>query len=229
IEGVRCPFVQLSNYRISNSPYHVGELENIYSLQMEINRTRSEMITHRRRNTAKWIARKDLVKQEAQEAMQSNIINDIIWVEGNAPFSQYLEQVAPQALTADSYNQDQIIRNDINEITGVNEYLRGQPQGISRAATEASIIVGATNVRTRHKLNQVETFLRRIGQRLLDVIADTLPETDFEEMRMYVTGADAERLLRSMGEDPNTVVIVTPSPEIFEGRYIVDVERGSAE
>lgn len=230
IEGIRCPIYQMPNYRIYNSPYHVGELENIYSLQLELNRTRSEMVTHRRRNTAKWMVRKDAISQEGMEALRSNIINDIVPIEGNVSFAEALEALEPQQLNPDAYAQDQIIHNDINEITGVNEYLRGQPQDISRTATEASIIEGATNVRTRHKLNQVERFLRRIGQGLLDTIADTLPQTPFEEMRLYVTGVEAERLLRAVGaQNPTTDAIFEPSAETFIGRYVVDVERGSAE
>ena len=197
---------------------------------MELNHTRSEMMTHRRRNASKWVYREDLVTDEGLEAMKSGIINDLIPVKGMHPLESIIQQIVPQPLSSDAYNQDAIIRNDINEVTGVNEYLRGAPQDISRTATEASIIEGATNVRTRHKLNQVETFLRRIGQHLLDTITNTLPETDYEEMRMYVTGSEAQRLNATMGnENINTDVLLTPSPEIFVGEYLVDVERGSVE
>ncbi|KKK93346.1 hypothetical protein LCGC14_2693780, partial [marine sediment metagenome] len=117
-----------------------------------------------------------------------------------------------------------------NEITGVNEYLRGVPQNISRTATEASIIEGATNIRTRHKLLQVETAARQVGQVLLDIIRDVLPTTAFEEMTMFISGKEAESLNRASGNDPQAgPVILTPNPEIFEGRYRVEVERGSTE
>lgn len=230
IEGIRCPIVHLGNYRIPNSPYHFGDLEMIASLQDELNKTRSQMITHRRRNIAKWIYRRDFLDDDGINAMKSSIINDAIPVDGNEPFERLIQQVTATPLTADVYNIDGIIRNDINEITGVNEYLRGSPQDISRTATEASIIEGATNVRTRHKLIQVELFARRIGQMLLDIMTDTLPLTDFEEMSMYITGRQAQSLNRQLGnEDINTDVIVTPTPETFQGSYVVDVEAGSTE
>lgn len=230
IEAVRCPIIQLGNSRIANSPYHIGELEMIASLQDELNKTRSQMITHRRRNIAKWVYRRDRLDDDAVQAMKSSIINDTIPVDGNEPFERLISQIVATPLSADIYNIDGVIRNDINEITGVNEYLRGVPQDISRTATEASIIEGATNVRTRHKLIQVETFVRRIGQMLLDIMTDTLPETDFEEMSMYVSGRQAEMLNRTMGmQDTNTDVTITPTPETFQGRYVVDVEAGSTE
>jgi hypothetical protein len=162
--------------------------------------------------------------------MRSAITNDVIKVETNEPIQNIIQAITPQPLSADSYAIDDRLRADVNEITGVNEYLRGVPQNISRTATEASIIEGATNIRTRHKLLQVETAARQAGQILLDIIRDVLPTTEFEEMTMFVTGREAERLNRASGNDPEAGdVLLTPNPEVFDGRYRVEVERGSTE
>lgn len=230
VENIKCPIVQIPNYRIPNCPYNVGELENIRSLQEELNKTRSQMITHRRRNVMKWMYRKDQVGQEALTAMKSGRINDMIPVSGTAPMEQLILPITPTPIGLDAYQMDAQIRADINEITGVNEYLRGVPQDIRRTATEASIIEGATNVRTRHKLLQIETAARQIGQLLLNIMADVIPQTDFEEMRLFITGREAERLNMVSGQSSfNTDAILTPTPEIFTGKYVVFVERGSAE
>lgn len=228
IEHVKCPIVQLHNYRIPNSPYHMGELEQVASLQNELNKTRSQMITHRRRNVQKWLVRTNAVDEEGLEAMRSSKVNDVIPVKGTDPFDALVVPIAPQPLSGDSYQIEAQIRADINEITGVNEYLRGMPQGISRTATEATILEGATNIRTRHKLLQIETAARQTGQLLLDIVKDVLPSTDFEEMSIYVTGREAAKLGRVTGQ-PMSAGRVTPIPEIFEGRYLVEVERGSTE
>ncbi len=230
IEHIKCPIVQLPNHRIPNCPYSVGELENIRALQEELNKTRSQMITHRRRNIMKWMYRKGQVRQEALDAMASGIINDLIPIEGNAPLEFYVHPVEPTPLSADSYALDAQIRADINEITGVNEYLRGVPQDIRRTATEASIIEGATNVRTRHQLLQIETAARYIGQLLLDIMSDVLPLTDFQEMTLYITGREAEKLNRATGQPmADADAALTLTPETFTGKYVVFVERGSAE
>ena len=69
-----------------------------------------------------------------------------------------------------------------------------------------------------------------VGQMLLDIIKDVLPLTSFEEMSMFITGRESERLNRSTGqEEIRTDNVLTPTPEIFEGRYEVRVERGSTE
>jgi hypothetical protein len=208
----------------------MGELEQMAPLQDELNKTRSQMITHRRRNVAKWIVREHAMTEETEQAIKSSKVNDVIPIRGNDPFDSLLAPVHATPLSADMYQIGDQIRNDINEVTGVNEYLRGVPQNISRTATEATIIEGATNIRTRHKLLQVETASQQVGQLLLDVMTDVLPLTDFDEMSMYVTGREAEQLNRSQGmEDPRYNSTITPTPEIFEGKYEVRVQRGSTE
>jgi len=230
VEEITNPIIQIPNYRIPNSPYHMGELEHIRSLQLEINKTRSQMMTHRRRNVMKWVINEARLTEDAIEAMKSAIVNDVIRVETNEPIENIIQAIAPQPLSQDSYAIDDRLRADVNELTGVNEYLRGTPQNISRTATEASIIEGATNTRTRHKLLQVELAAKQAGQVLLDIIRDVLPLTRFEEMTMFVTGKDAERLNRTAGIEPQTQpALLTPNPEVFKGRYRVEVERGSTE
>ncbi len=230
MEQITCPIVQVPNYRMPNSPYHIGELEQIRSLQLEINKTRSQMMTHRRRNVMKWVVNEDRLSDDALDAMRSGIVNDVIKVESNEPIESIIQAIVPTPLSADAYAIDDRMRQDVNEITGVNEYLRGVPQDISRTATEASIIEGATNIRTRHKLLQVETAARQVGQILLDIIRDVLPTTTFEEMTMFISGKEAEQLNRASGNDPQAgPVLLTPNPEIFEGRYRVEVERGPTE
>lgn len=230
VEQIKCPLVQIPNYRIPNSPYHLGELEQIRSLQLEINKTRSQMMTHRRRNVMKWIVNESRLTEDALEAMRSSKVNDVIKVETNEPIENIIQAITPTPLSADSYDMDDRLRADVNEITGVNEYLRGSPQNISRTATEAAIIEGATNIRTRHKLLQVETAARQAGQILLDIIRDVLPTTEFKEMTMFITGREAEKLNRAVGNDPEAGdVLLTPNPEVFVGRYRVEVERGSTE
>ena len=229
VEQITAPIVQLGNYRIPSSPYHMGELENLRSLQEELNKTRSQMITHRRRNVMKWMVRPDQLDEDAMRAIQSSSVNDVIPVKGNAPFDTLVQPIVPQQLGQDSYMVSDIIRNDINEVSGVNEYLRGVPGDIRRTATEASIIEGSANIRTRHKLNQVEDAARQVGQLLLNITSDVIPETDFEELKLFITGREADDLNRLFGQEANTDIVFTPTPETFVGKYVVFVEGGSAE
>lgn len=248
-----CPIVQLANYRIPNSPYHMSELEQIWSLQAELNKTRSHMITHRRRQAAKVFAKKGALGTEAVQALQSPVVMDVAFVEGDQPLDQLVKTVDIPNLAADIYNVSQIMQNDIYEISGVNEYLRGAGPDIRRTATEASIIEGSTNIKTQFKLRQVEKAARKVGRLMLATARDVYPETDYDEIQLYLTGRDADKIVRaaqaetmaSLVDEETTPemlgdaysalppmaqdAMVTPSADIFVGEYEVHVEQASTE
>ena len=246
------PIAQLGNYRIPNSPYHMGELEQLWSLQEELNLTRSQMVTHRRRNVQKYFARKDSLDDSAVDALLSAVTNDIVWVGGDEPLDSLVKpaQVAP--LQGDAYNMSQTISADIYEISGVNEYLRGAAPEIRRTATEASIIEGASNVKSQFKLRQVERVAQDVGTMILRTAAEVYPRTDFEEMQLFLTGREAEMVQKADlgqtaadmlqqgastdeigamlgGEEIQSDILISPTPEIWKGRYEVLVEQASTE
>lgn len=243
------PIVQLGNYKIPNSPYHMGELEQIWSLQQELNKTRSHLITHRRRNAAKIFAKRNALKQDAMDALQSPIINDVAFVDGDQPLEQLVRAVDLPNLSADVYNVSAMMQEDIYEITGVNEYLRGAGPDIRRTATEASIIEGASNIKSQFKLTQIEELTREVGFLLLATAKDVFPLTEYDELQLFLTGRDAEQVQRTdldaqaVAAEGNPALmaevaqmqatpmdtVVSPSPDIFVGEYEVDVEQHSTE
>ncbi len=235
IEDVESSLVQLKNHIIPNMPYGMSEVEQVASLQDELNKTRSQMITHRRRNIAKILYRENQLSTEALDALESADIMRGVPIKGNEPFDDLVSVLQAQPLSSDFYNVSDIIRNDIFEITGVNEYLRGSLPDQSRTATEASIIEGGSNVKIRHKLRLVEEAARQVGQLVLDIAREAYQATDFEEMSIYLTGKEAEQVLRSSGADvydEQGVAMdakLNPVPAIFKGRYEVFVEHGSTE
>jgi hypothetical protein len=244
--------VQMGNYRIPNSPYHFGELEPIWELQAELNKTRSHLITHRRRNVAKVFAKKNALGTEAIQALQSPVVFDVAFVDGDQPLDQLVTAVQLPNLSVDVYSVAQTMQDDIYEISGVNEYLRGASPAIRRTATEASIIEGASNVKSQFKLRQVEKASKKVGTIMLATMKDVFPRTDYDEIQLYLTGKDAEKVtrasqgelmagLQSDGASPEEMgiakdampssmdVSLSPSEDIFTGSYEVEVEHESTE
>lgn len=239
-----CPIVQLPNYRIPNSPYHMGELEQIRDIQRELNFTRTQQLQHRARNAQKYIYAKGALKPEGLLALESQETNVGIPVETNGgPLDQYFQPVQVPNLSADMYNMSTQLQQDIYEITGVSEYLRGATPTISRTATEATIIEGASNAKSSAKLRAIERYVKRLGTLILGFAADTYPETAYDELQLYLTGRDAQLVARATPEaelvdeagmpiDPREVTSTTinpTAPEIWVGTYEVLVEQASTE
>ena len=251
VEDVKMqPIVQIGNYRIPRSPYHMGELEQLWPMQQELNKSRSQLITHRRRNVAKYLIRKDAMTDEGIAALLSPIVNEMVPVVGEGPLDNLVKPAQLAPLPPEAYDSaDQALR-DIYEISGVNEYLRGASPEIRRTATEATIIEGASNVKTRAKLADVERAVRRVGALIVETAKDVYPDTDIDEMSLFITGNEAEQLARDAAgaeadefaaqgdqasaqrallEAPVSNVVVSPTEDIFIGQYEIDVETGSTE
>lgn len=207
VTEARCPIINMPNHWLPKMPYHMGDLEQIYDLQMELNKSRSQMITHRRRNITKHLIREDAFDTEGEEALQSEVVNAIVKVRTNEPLESLFATIAPSPLSADAYNVSNQITQDIWEITGVNEYLRGAAPEIRRTATEASIIEGASNIKASHKLKKVEEFVRQLGEVILSVAEATFPNTEGNEEQMFITGKDAQQLNKAqLGENARRIV-----------------------
>jgi hypothetical protein len=100
---------------------------------------------------------------------------------------------------------------------------------------------GASNVKAQHKLRQVEKAARRVGELLLGFAADIFPETDYDEVQLYLTGRDAETVAQHAPEGalqdeagPMAVgevggVTLSPTPDMWVGTYEVFVEQASTE
>ena len=175
--GLETEVAQLANCYIPKSPYHMSELEQIKSLQDELNKARSELATHRRRNIAKYFVKKDLLTQDAIDALQSPIVGQAIPIETDTPLSDVVVPINTATLPSEAYmSSDQSLR-DVYEITGVSEYLRGASPEIRRTATEATIIEGASNVKIQAKLAKVEKAARRMGTVLLSIAKGVFPDT----------------------------------------------------
>jgi hypothetical protein len=244
------PIVQMPNYDIVDSPWHIGELENITKLQRELNKTRSELMTHRRRNVAKTFIRQGMLGENAEAALQSPIVNEFVEINTQEPLQNVVIPYQGTPLTADNYQASQEIKDDIREITGITEYQRGIAPDITRTATEASIMDAAANTKLQSKLTAIEEASRRLGVVLLGIAREVFPETDPDEWAMFIGGDEAQRLARMAQETtatgqydagdvggametlnqqlPNEVTL-KPTEEMFNGDYEILVEVGSTE
>jgi hypothetical protein len=241
VADIKFPIVNMGNYNIPGSPYHMGELEQIGTLQEELNKARSQMVTHRRRNVQKFAVRSGALGADGKAALKSEIVNDVVEIEDRGQdLDDLIVPLDVPLLSPDAYNSAEISKQDIFDITGVSEYLRGSVPSGRRTATEASIIEGSNNVKTSHKLKAVEEALEKIGQLIIEIAREIFPLTDVDEASMIITGRDAQAVAAAGGvegvapEEASTVPGIRIDPaenegEMWKGVYQVFVEAASTE
>ena len=208
------PFVMLRNYDIPDYFYPMGDLEAIESLQLELDKTRTQLVNARKRYARKYLYHERSFGPEGREALASDQDGRLVpVVEENKPLSETVIPMPPTPLSPEIYQYSDIIETDINTVSGVSEYARGQMPETRRTATEASIIADAGNARAADKLAIVELSIGYVARMVLQV------------MQQFMTGEQMARVSQKGGGD----LFVPYTREDIIGEYDFSVEGGSTQ
>jgi len=208
------PFVMLRNYDIPDYFYPMGDLESIESLQLELDKTRTQLINARKRYARKYLYHERSFGPEGREALESDQDGRLVpVVDENKPLQEVVVPMPQTPLSPEIYNTSAIIEEDISTVSGVSEYARGQMPEIRRTATEASIIADAGNARAADKLAIVEISIGHIARRVIQL------------MQQFMTGEQMARIAGKGGED----IFFTYTREDIIGEFDFTVEGGSTQ
>lgn len=207
------PFRMLRGFEIPDHFYTMGDLEQVESLQLELNETRTQMMNHRKRFQRKWLYDKDAFDRDGVAALESDIDNTMIPVMSDGNPGNTIAALPAVITPSDFYDQSGLITNDIDRITGVNEYARGAAQqNIKRTATEAAMIQDASNSRAQDRLAKIETFLAQLGEAIIGL------------MQQYMTGEQVARIVTMPG-----ATWINYDPEYIQGEFDYSVAAGSTQ
>lgn len=211
--GMGQPFRMLRNYEVPDTFYPMGEIESIESLQLELNETRNQMLNHRKRFARKWLYNKDAFDQDGVSALESDVDNTMVPTLGGDNPANVITPLPSVGTPPDFYNQSQLITDDINTVSGVSDYMRGQPESaVRRTATEAAMIQDAANSRARDKLNKIESFLAGLGSAVISL------------MQQFMTGEQVARITSVAGQ-----AWINYDADYLQGDFDFEVEGGSTE
>lgn len=207
------PFVMLRNYDVPDSFYPIGELEAIEPLQRELNETRSQMMNHRKRFARKYLYRETNFDSNGRAALESDDDNVMVPVQGDVPLGDVVAPFPALINPPEFYNQSDLIRTDIELVSGVTEFMRGGVSEIRRTATEAALIQDAQNARTADKLAVIEQSVAELGRRILMLA------------QQYMGGEQVARITARDGEP----MWVTFDRDYLEGDFDFEVAAGSTQ
>lgn len=207
------PFVFIANYEVPERFYPIGDLEMIYGLQLELAVTRTQMMNDRRHGQRIMRYRSSAIGPEGVAALESGDDKVMIDVLEDRPFSDVFDVVPPVALHPEWYNQSQMILDDINMVSGISEYARGNMPDIKRTATEAGLIQDAANARSADKLFKVEQAMARVAERMIRL------------SQMYLDHEDVAKVV----SDDQVVNWVPYNREAIQGDFSYECEAGSSQ
>ena len=208
------PFVMMRNYDVPDQFYPMGDLEAIESLQEELNQTRTQMVNHRKRYARKYLYHERSFGPEGREALESDTDGRFVpVVDENRNLGDVVIPLAQVPLAPEIYNHSSIIEGDINVVSGVSEYARGQMPEVRRTATEASIIADAGNARASDKLAKIELFIGSVARKIIQLL------------QQYMT---QEQMVRITGKNDQRLYVAYTRDDIL-GEYDYSVEGGSTQ
>ena len=207
------PFLMLRNYEVPDDFYPMGELESIETLQLELNETRTQMLNHRKRFARKYLYMEDALDDVGIVALESDEDNTMVPVNAGQDINRVIIPLPSIGTPPEFYSQSQMIEDDMDKVTGVSDYMRGNSPDIRRTATEAAMIQDAQNSRAQDKVSRIETFLGQLGSRLISLL------------QQYMTG---EQVVRVVG--PTAMPIwITYDKDYIKGEFDLEVEAGSTQ
>lgn len=208
------PYEFIGNYEIPGEFYPAGDLEMIEGVQQELNKTRSQMMNHRKKYGRKYLFRASALSPEGREGLESNLDNVAIEVvDDNQPLGDVILPVPITPMSSDLYQYSDIVEADIDRISGVNEYGRGGHSEMKRTATEAAMIQDAANARSADKLAIVEVAIGKIASKVLALA------------QQYMTGSQVARV---MGAEQQQLWVEFTYEDIA-GEFDFTVEGGSTQ
>jgi hypothetical protein len=205
------PFTMIRNHDIPDEFYPMGELEAIEPLQRELNETRSQMMNHRKRYSRKYLFKEGAFDAQGRALLSSDDDNVMVPVMSDDHLQNVIVPLPAVITPPEFYNQSSMISNDIDTISGVSEYLRGNLPQMRRTATEASMIADAANSRSADKLAIIESSISQVALRMVQLAQQFM---------------DAESVARVIGKNGDPVW-VTFEPEYIAGDFDFEVEAGS--
>ena len=206
------PFVMLRNYEVPDTFYPMGDVQQIESLQLELNETRNQMLNYRKKFRRAWVYAKDLFDKDGIKGLESEDDNVMIPVMGDQNPANAIAPVPPSITPPEFFDQSAMISTDLDRISGVSDYQRGAQTAIKRTATEAAMIQDAANARAQDRLAKVESILAECGERVVAL------------MQQFVTEQQVARVVTMPVK-----AWFTYDPDRIKGSFDFEVVGGSTE
>jgi len=158
------PYVMEKYINIPNEPYGVGVCYAVKDQQFELNRVRTSMFNHRRRFNRKY----EVVANAANDEGELNKLADgedgaiILVKQANA-----IRPIPDAEQSDDTFKNEQIIKQDLQELTGSDALLRGGNLPSRTTAGEVSTRANIFRMKLETKVGAADRFILNIGKQIL--------------------------------------------------------------
>lgn len=184
----RHPWVTLRFNEVPDQFYPMSDVEPWEAQIDELNKTRSQMMNHRKRYNRRYLYREGAITEENLKKLEAGEDGTLIPVEDDdKTLDNIILPVKDAPLPAEVYGIERLIKQDITEISGVTGYQKGNVAAGAKTATEAAIVESQSRSRNEERLDVVSDFANRIAKNLGHICQKFMTR----EMVFPIVGGDA--------------------------------------
>ena len=132
--------------------------------QLDINENQTQITQHRRLTIIKILARRKSISEEAAEAMISEDVSAVVFVDGEGPLKDQISMTQGGTIPPELFSTVEQTRQNVRETIGFSRNQSGESTGGQKShsqttATEASIVQAAAEIRIDERRDMVADVL----------------------------------------------------------------------
>lgn len=202
------PYVMMSFIPIPDQHYPLGIPRWIEDQQFELNRVRTSMFEHRRRFNRKYLALENAVDPQEMDKLEEGPDGTVVIVRD----INGVKALEDARLSSDQAATEAVIKQDVREITGADELLRGGGLPSRTTATEVSARTNVVSLKLEDRIDAVDEAIKEVCAQLVAHVKAN-----------YIT----DKLMKVVG--PQGAAWVNFSLQDIQGEFDTEIESTSAE
>jgi hypothetical protein len=164
----RHPYLMLRFNEVPDRFYPMSDVEPWEAQIHELNATRTQMMTHRKRYNRRYVTVAGAFKPDELDKLKKGDDGTVIETT-EEDVRAVITPVQDAPLPPEAYASEERVKRDITEISGITGYQRGDTQAGAKTATEAAIVEGQSRGRNEERLDVVTTFANRIAKNIATI------------------------------------------------------------
>lgn len=156
--------------------FPLSDLSQIAKINIEIDKTRSQLLNHRAKSQRKLFYDQDIF---ANEKERKNFLSNVDMVMVACKPGKVKDGVKifdPSMVQAELYNIDALSKDDLNNISAVGNQQRAVESLVEKTATESQIIDRNANLRNSERLDAVTDFCIDVAKGIITILQKNLTE-----------------------------------------------------
>lgn len=206
------PYEWLRFHEDPESPWGISPVRHYESQQEELNFHRSKLAAIHAKNARKYGILRGALEPEEMEKLERGDDGAVVQFELH-PDKAY-RKIEETGYHGEAAQVQEIIRSDINILSGVDDSTRGQVTKGRTTATEIEKLAGGTQIRSDDKRTQVEKHIKYTWTKGIKILVEKMTGTQYAQY---------------YNEEIERPEVIEFSASDITGEYAVDVQVGSTQ